>query len=262
MGGWVVGVWVGWCLCWLVCLGVVWLSSGGCCLVVVWWVAACWWFRGRCCVVCLSVGLRLVYSIYIHVTAFYDIFEINQTRTLSSMARCRGAGTPAAAASHHNIRLLFGAASICSVAAASSATALQPLLPQRCPTNCSGHGECGAAGCSCFSGFSGLSCEVEAASACPSSCSGHGWCVLGKCSCDEPWSGDSCDQPSSACPMDCSGYGRCLRGRCVCDNVSVLSSPCLATTLVPAACALYHVRTPLNVPRCHRRRTSELIVHR
>jgi len=97
----------------------------------------------------------------------------------------------------------------------------RPLSSWPCPQNCSGHGSCSAASgeCTCFTGFSGPGCEVEAKLRCPSDCSQHGWCVKGSiCLCEEYWRGTACDVPAQ-CPNGCSGFGQCVRNKCFCDKL-------------------------------------------
>lgn len=141
--------------------------------------------------------------------------------------------------------------------ASPSESTLRNQDPQDCPANCHQHGECEAGidgpVCSCYEGYSGISCDAW----CPEGCSGHGHCIHGAClcndgfsghdcqtrgecnahgslvlvqaadssgadeyacTCDAGWSGNNCDTQVSCPDPLCSGHGTCsaMTGMCMC----------------------------------------------
>jgi len=94
---------------------------------------------------------------------------------------------------------------------ASTLRAVAGAVSTKCPTNCSGHGDCDEHGtCHCHAEWFGAQCSDY----CPDSCSGHGACTKGACLCDAGWSGYNC-----AAQGECNAHGSIpsSSGACSCD---------------------------------------------
>jgi len=104
-------------------------------------------------------------------------------------------------------------------------------------TNCTNNGICSNTGmCSCFAGFQGDDCSVQAP--CRAGCSDSGICVRGICQCNTGFTGDVCEHKLQGCELlnNCSTHGTCAdgypSGSCSCtppyagDDCSLLHLPC------------------------------------
>jgi len=136
-------------------------------------------------------------------------FPVSQLKSMFQVGICTGFAGCSVCLSWQDLVLSQTQASGCVSANVSCGSTLFPSYPLGCfldndvvpkcfgycPQNCSGHGTCSNAFCTCDTGFSGDDCSAR--TSCLNQCSGHGTCSSGLCNCDTGYAGTDCSHTTS-----------------------------------------------------------------